>query len=253
MSEDSSEAASPSPPPQRLSKPSKNHKPARQPHPVSGPHPRTVAGLSSAETVDSNDSSSNGHQEPELCSPPCTGSFATQERRCQEGCTEQSSGHRSVQETAGASEGPAEKAARGPQHLAGTVIAQQAKEGFYATTPKGTSFAAASFSELGLSRPLVKACATLGYTTPTPIQASCIPLILIGRDVVGSAITGSGKTAAFVLPLLERLLHRSRRIAATRVLILTPVRELAVQVTTSTFSWEALISCLWCTYRVSRQ
>ena len=61
-------------------------------------------------------------------------------------------------------------------------------------------------------------------------QAACIPLALTGRDVCGSAVTGSGKTAAFALPLLERLLHRSRRVAATYVLVLTPVRELAVQV-----------------------
>jgi hypothetical protein len=60
-------------------------------------------------------------------------------------------------------------------------------------------------------------------------QAACIPLALAGRDICGSAVTGSGKTAAFGLPLLERLLHRNKRLAATYVLVLTPVRELAVQ------------------------
>ncbi len=64
------------------------------------------------------------------------------------------------------------------------------------------------------------------------LQAACIPLALTGRDICGSAITGSGKTAAFSLPILERLLFRSRKIAATYALILTPTRELAVQVTT---------------------
>ncbi len=62
------------------------------------------------------------------------------------------------------------------------------------------------------------------------VQAACIPLALTGRDICGSAVTGSGKTAAFSLPLLERLLHRDKRVAATYVLVLTPTRELAVQV-----------------------
>jgi superfamily II DNA or RNA helicase len=61
------------------------------------------------------------------------------------------------------------------------------------------------------------------------VQAACVPLALAGRDICGSAVTGSGKTAAFGLPLLERLLHRNKRVAATYVLVLTPVRELAVQ------------------------
>ena len=60
-------------------------------------------------------------------------------------------------------------------------------------------------------------------------QAACIPLALAGRDICGSAMTGSGKTAAFALPLLERLLFRSRKVRATYVLVLTPTRELAVQ------------------------
>jgi ATP-dependent RNA helicase DDX27 len=130
----------------------------------------------------------------------------------------------------------AEASGRSEKQLAANKAGpQQMQAGFFASTPAGTSFTATSFAELGLSRPLVKACAALGYTTPTPIQAACIPLILMGRDVVGSAITGSGKTAAFVLPLLERLLHRSRRIAATHVLILAPVRELAMQVRSCPF------------------
>jgi hypothetical protein len=102
--------------------------------------------------------------------------------------------------------------------------------GLFEAAPAGTSFAAQSFSDLNLSRPLVRACAALGYSTPTPIQAACVPLALTGRDISGSAVTGSGKTAAFALPLLERLLHRNRRLAATYVLVLAPTRELAVQV-----------------------
>ncbi|KAL9319766.1 hypothetical protein ACSQ67_011605 [Phaseolus vulgaris] len=94
----------------------------------------------------------------------------------------------------------------------------------------GTSFHADSFLQLNLSRPLLRACEALGYAKPTPIQAACIPLALSGRDICGSAITGSGKTAAFALPTLERLLFRPKRMRAIRVLILTPTRELAVQV-----------------------
>ncbi|KDD75169.1 DEAD/DEAH box helicase, partial [Helicosporidium sp. ATCC 50920] len=101
---------------------------------------------------------------------------------------------------------------------------------FYSPAPASTSFTASSFSDLRLSRPLARACGALGYTRPTPIQAACIPLALAGRDVCGSAVTGSGKTAAYCLPLLERLLHRDRRVRATYVLILAPTRELAVQV-----------------------
>jgi len=101
---------------------------------------------------------------------------------------------------------------------------------FFDRTPKETKFSASSFGDLNLSRPLIRACEALGYTTPTPIQAACIPLALTGRDICGSAITGSGKTGAFSLPLLERLLHRDKRVSAVYVLILVPARELAVQV-----------------------
>ncbi|XP_075517082.1 DEAD-box ATP-dependent RNA helicase 28 [Primulina tabacum] len=95
---------------------------------------------------------------------------------------------------------------------------------------EGVSFQSNSFLELHLSRPLLRACEALGYSKPTPIQAACIPLALTGRDICGSAITGSGKTAAFSLPTLERLVYRPKSRPAIRVLILTPTRELAVQV-----------------------
>jgi len=84
-----------------------------------------------------------------------------------------------------------------------------------------------SFAELGLAPELLRAAADAGYTVPTPIQARAIPLVLRGRDVMGLAQTGTGKTAAFTLPIIQRLLGGPRR---ARALVLTPTRELAVQV-----------------------
>lgn len=88
-----------------------------------------------------------------------------------------------------------------------------------------------SFLTMNLSRPIQKALNALGFVSPTPIQAATIPVALLGKDVVGNAVTGSGKTAAFIIPLLERLLYREKgkHAAATRCLILAPTRELAVQ------------------------
>lgn len=88
-----------------------------------------------------------------------------------------------------------------------------------------------SFAAMNLSRPILRALSALSLNTPTPIQARAIPLALLGRDVLGSAVTGSGKTAAFMIPILERLCYRDRSNAgqATRVLVLCPTRELAVQ------------------------
>jgi ATP-dependent RNA helicase DDX27 len=87
-----------------------------------------------------------------------------------------------------------------------------------------------TFSQLHLSRVLLRAIQSLGFETPTPIQNEAIPHALKGRDILGSAVTGSGKTAAYLLPVLERLLHRDKRTPATRVLILVPTRELAQQI-----------------------
>ncbi|KIV89122.1 hypothetical protein PV10_08721 [Exophiala mesophila] len=86
-----------------------------------------------------------------------------------------------------------------------------------------------SFQQFSLSRPILRGLASLHFTTPTPIQVRAIPVALQGLDVVGSAVTGSGKTAAFLLPILERLLYRPRKVPTTRVAILMPTRELAVQ------------------------
>ena len=101
-----------------------------------------------------------------------------------------------------------------------------------------------TFAQLGLSRPLLRGVASMGFVTPTPIQASVLPVAMAGRDVCASAVTGSGKTAAFLLPVMERILQRGggrggaagkgrgsrgSNLAATRALILTPTRELAAQ------------------------
>lgn len=86
-----------------------------------------------------------------------------------------------------------------------------------------------SFQEFNLSRPILRGTAAVGFTNPTPIQRKAIPVALLGKDIVGSAVTGSGKTAAFVVPILERLLYRPRKVPTSRVAILMPTRELAVQ------------------------
>src|SRR5256885_1081399 len=87
-----------------------------------------------------------------------------------------------------------------------------------------------SFSKLGLSHAMLEGVKAMGYIEPTPIQLRAIPLILAGQDVIGSAQTGTGKTAAFALPILEKLAHHSPQ---TRMLVLEPTRELAAQVETA--------------------
>ncbi|KAJ8681329.1 hypothetical protein QAD02_017116 [Eretmocerus hayati] len=89
----------------------------------------------------------------------------------------------------------------------------------------------ATFYQMNLSRPLLKAVTAMNFTHPTPIQAATIPVALMGRDICGCAATGTGKTAAYMLPTLERLLFKPADGAAvTRVLVLVPTRELGVQV-----------------------
>lgn len=87
-----------------------------------------------------------------------------------------------------------------------------------------------TFNELGLSAKVLQAVEASGYTTPTPIQAQAIPIALSGRDVLGIAQTGTGKTAAFTLPMLSRLEQGRARARMPRTLILEPTRELAAQV-----------------------
>lgn len=92
-----------------------------------------------------------------------------------------------------------------------------------------------SFTELGLSEPILKALQLEGYVTPTPIQSKAIPIVLAGRDLLGIAQTGTGKTAAFALPIINRLLVNRRKAMhkGCRVLVLSPTRELATQIAES--------------------
>lgn len=108
---------------------------------------------------------------------------------------------------------------------------QARKEAFFAKEPETDPTVPTSFTGMNLSRPLLRALTALQLTKPTPIQARAIPLALLGRDILGSAVTGSGKTAAFMVPILERLTYRDRGRGgqACRVLVLCPTRELAVQ------------------------
>jgi ATP-dependent RNA helicase RhlE len=94
-------------------------------------------------------------------------------------------------------------------------------------TEQATESETASFDTLGLSAEVLRAVRDAGYTTPTPIQAQAIPLVLKGRDIMGLAQTGTGKTAAFTLPIVDRFIDGPQR---TRALVLTPTRELCVQV-----------------------
>ncbi|MFT5658042.1 MAG: ATP-dependent RNA helicase RhlE [Gammaproteobacteria bacterium] len=95
-----------------------------------------------------------------------------------------------------------------------------------------------SFTSLGLSDPILKAVAENGYETPTPIQAQAIPAIIEGKDVMGAAQTGTGKTAGFTLPILERLSQGERaKPNHVRALILTPTRELAAQILESVVTY----------------
>ncbi len=85
-----------------------------------------------------------------------------------------------------------------------------------------------TFKELGLSEPVLKALADVGYETPSPIQEQAIPFLLQGRDVIGQAQTGTGKTAAFGLPMVQFVDGSEQEVQA---LVLTPTRELCIQVT----------------------
>ncbi|GHU11393.1 ATP-dependent RNA helicase RhlE [Betaproteobacteria bacterium] len=108
--------------------------------------------------------------------------------------------------------------------------------------PTADAPAAIAFADLGLAPELLKAVVDSGYTIPTPIQAKAIPLILSGRDIMGGAQTGTGKTAAFTLPILQRMLPFASSSSSparhpVRALILAPTRELALQVFESVRSY----------------
>ncbi|KAI9252985.1 P-loop containing nucleoside triphosphate hydrolase protein [Phascolomyces articulosus] len=104
------------------------------------------------------------------------------------------------------------------------------KRAYFAPEEENQTEAHEAFTSMNLSRPILKGLANVGFVKPTEIQARTIPIALLGKDICGGAVTGSGKTAAFIVPILERLLYRPRQTAATRVLILCPTRELAAQV-----------------------
>src|SRR5437870_5996431 len=84
------------------------------------------------------------------------------------------------------------------------------------------------FKTLGLHPLLVQACREMRYTEPTPVQAEAIPHVLAGRDLIATAQTGTGKTAAFLLPIMHQLINKPR--GTTHALIVTPTRELAQQI-----------------------
>lgn len=111
----------------------------------------------------------------------------------------------------------------------GFIAAQQTASNRKASNLKGrTVKKGGGFQAMGLNAPLLKGITRKGFSVPTPIQRKAIPLILDGRDVVGMARTGSGKTAAFVIPLVQRLKAHSAKIGA-RAIVLSPSRELALQ------------------------
>ncbi|MBV9538527.1 MAG: DEAD/DEAH box helicase, partial [Acidisphaera sp.] len=97
-------------------------------------------------------------------------------------------------------------------------------------TPVDPAEIVSGFAALGLSEPILRAVAEMGYVTPTPVQEAAIPFVLMGRDVLGSAQTGTGKTAGFTLPMLDILSGSRARARMPRSLILEPTRELALQV-----------------------
>ncbi len=103
---------------------------------------------------------------------------------------------------------------------------------------RGDVRAPSAFAALGLCAPLLRAVAYEGYETPTPIQSRCIPHVLEGRDVLGCAQTGTGKTAAFVLPILQNLAAKPKS-GRIRTLILAPTRELAAQIGERTSAYGA--------------
>lgn len=138
--------------------------------------------------------------------------------------------------------------------------AEERKRQFFSELPdaddgtKGTT----TFAQMDLSRPLLRATTALGFEAPSLVQQRAIPIALAGRDLCVCAQTGSGKTAAFMLPVLERLMFRPKKVAQTRVLVLSPTRELAVQVFQAPalrfltlLSWSVYVFCAWSCFVLS--
>ncbi|SCU96830.1 LANO_0E14466g1_1 [Lachancea nothofagi CBS 11611] len=110
---------------------------------------------------------------------------------------------------------------------------EEAKAEFYAPDEESTEARKnvhTNFNSLSLSRPVLKGLGALNYVKPSPIQSATIPIALLGKDIIAGAVTGSGKTAAYMIPIIERLLYKPAQIASTRVIVLAPTRELAIQV-----------------------
>ena len=108
-----------------------------------------------------------------------------------------------------------------------------AKAEFYAPEEESTEARKAihtNFNSLSLSRPVLKGLGALNYVKPSPIQSATIPIALTGKDIIAGAVTGSGKTAAYMIPIIERLLYKPAQVSSTRVIVLAPTRELAIQV-----------------------
>ncbi|MGR3898011.1 DEAD/DEAH box helicase [Psychrobacter sp. 1176_08] len=115
-----------------------------------------------------------------------------------------------------------------------------------AATTDATEENKVTFTDLGIAKPILTALDRSGYTNPTPIQAQAIPFALEGRDLLLSAQTGSGKTAAFVIPVLDRLSRATSFDKLTKALILTPTRELAQQVHDSVRTYSKDMRGLFC-------
>lgn len=113
-------------------------------------------------------------------------------------------------------------------------------------TPNATEEGQITFADLGIAKPILTALDRSGYTSPTPIQEQAIPFALAGRDLLLSAQTGSGKTAAFVIPVLDRLSRATSFDKLTKALILTPTRELAQQVHDSVRTYSKDMRGLFC-------
>ena len=111
---------------------------------------------------------------------------------------------------------------------------------FTALPPQWTTFAPLEqFIQLGIAQPIIDALSAQGYTTPTPIQAQAIPAALSHHDILGTAQTGTGKTAAFSIPIIQNLLSTTRDRRTIKALILTPTRELALQIDESIAAYSA--------------
>lgn len=102
-----------------------------------------------------------------------------------------------------------------------------------------------TFDQLGLSAPILRAVQEAGYTAPTPIQRDAIPPVLQGRDIIGCAQTGTGKTAAFCLPLLQRIDATAGDEPKIRALVVTPTRELAAQIGASIKTYGKHLKDIW--------